>query len=84
MEGVKKRCLDSSVSECEDAGGSVGWGMVFLDEVGWTHSMGIKREELGVGQVYPVRGAKEVESVASTGEGTVVRGLVAYNENTGR
>ena len=84
---MKKRYLGSGVSgyvkEKQEAGDPVGRGMVFLDGVGWTGFVGTKGEELGVGRAYPVQGAEEVESVASTGESTCTRGLVAYNEGTG-
>jgi len=72
------------VKEGREAGGPMGRGMVFLDEVGWMRSVGKKREELGAGRVYLALDVEEVESVASTGESTSLSGLVAYNEGTWR
>ena len=81
---MKKRYPGSGTSGCEEkqeAGDLVGWGMAFLDDVFWTGFAGTNGKELGAGQVYPVRGAEGVGSVASTGESTCTPGFVALKQN---
>lgn len=84
---MKKRYSGPGVSgyvkEKQEGEDLVGRGMAFLDGVGWTGFAETKGEGPGVDQVYPVRGAEGVESVASTGGGTCTLGLAAYNEDTG-